>query len=253
MSRRPLHRTITDDLRLGIRSGVYPPGAQLPSESELQLRYGVARGTVRQALASLRAEGAIAVRRGARPIVLSEPRAQSFAELISFTAWARSMGDEPGGRVVSLAREYATAEDSERVDVVVGDPVFRLVRVRLLGDAPVMVERTTFVAAVGVRVAAIDLEHDSIYERLAEDGVVFAHARHVISAIAADDEDSELLAVEPGTPLLRQIRRTTAPDGLPVEWSDDRYRADAVSFVLENSAATRHSGRVIASDSRGTA
>lgn len=245
MSATPLHRMIAEELREQIRGGALPPGAPVPSESELVARYGVARGTVRQALAALRAEGVITVRRGARAVVLAQPRAQTFSELLSFTAWARAVGDEPAGRVVSLRREYADGDDVLHLDLRPGEPVFRLVRVRLLGERPVMVERTTFVDAIGRRVAALDLEHRSIYEQLELDGIVFANARHVVSAIAADDEDAALLAIEPGTPLLRQLRRTTAPDGSPLEWSDDRYRGDAVSFLVENSAATRHSGRVI--------
>jgi GntR family transcriptional regulator len=240
-----MHLRITEAIRRAIRSGSYPPGSQLPSERELAEEFDVSRGTVRQALATLRAEGVVASRKGARGVVLSEPRAQSFSELLSFSAWARSLGEEPSGRVVELVRRYADAADAQRLDVPEGDPVFSLVRVRMLGGAPVMIERTTFVESVGRRVASVDLESDSIYARLGEHGVVFAQARHYVSAIPADAEDAELLGVEPGTPLLRQVRRTTSPEGVPLEWSDDRYLGDAVSFVLENSSGSRHAARVM--------
>jgi len=241
----PMHRRIAEALRRSIRSGVYPRGTQLPSERELAEEFDASRGTVRHALATLRSEGVIASRKGARGVVLSEPRAQSFSELLSFSAWARSVGEEPSGRVVALTRRYADATDAQRLDVEEGDPVFFLVRVRMLGSEPVMVERTTFIESVGRLVASVDLEADSIYARLAERGVVFAQARHYISAIGADAEDAQLLSVEPGTPLLSQVRRTTSPEGAPLEWSDDRYLGDAVSFVLENSSGSRHSARVI--------
>ena len=244
----PHHRRIAEALRRAIRSGVYPRGALLPSERELAEDFEVSRGTVRHALSTLRAEGVIASRRGARGVVLAEPREQSFSELLSFSAWARSLGEEPSGRVVELARRYADAADARRLDVDEGDPVFALLRVRMLGDAPVMIERTTFVESVGRLVATIDLESDSIYARLADLGVVFAQARHTVSAIAADTLDAQLLAVDPGTPLLRQIRRTTSPDGRAIEWSDDRYLGDAVSFVLENSSGSRNAARVIGAD-----
>ena len=241
----PQHRRIAEALRRAIRSGAYPRGTQLPSERELAEQFDVSRGTVRQALGTLRAEGVIASRRGARGVVLSEPRAQSFSELVSFSAWARSLGEEPSGRVVELVRRYADEADARRLDVAEGDPVFSLVRVRMLGGAPVMIERTTFVESIGRLVASVDLESDSIYARLADFGVVLAQARHYVSAIAADEDDAELLGIEPGTPLLRQVRRTTSPEGVPVEWSDDRYLGDAVSFVLENSSGSRHATRVI--------
>jgi len=245
---QPRHRAIAEALRGAIRAGTYERGTQLPSERELMAEFAVSRGTVRQALATLRAEGVVAVRKGARGIVLDEPRAQSFSELVSFSAWAHSLGEQPGGRVVELGRRYASPLDSRRLDVRDGDPVFSLLRVRTLGDAPVMIERTTFVESIGRLVAAVDLESDSIYARLAEQGIVFAQARHYVSAIAADEEDAALLEIETGVPLLRQVRRTISPDGQPLEWSDDRYVGDAVSFVLENTSGSRHAARVIASE-----
>ncbi|HVP75801.1 MAG TPA: GntR family transcriptional regulator [Gaiellaceae bacterium] len=241
----PRHRQIADALRRSIRAGVYVRGGQLPSERELAEEFEVSRGTVRQALATLRSEGVVVSRKGARGVVLSEPRAQSFSELLSFSAWARSLGETPGGRIVELARRYADADDATRLDVRSGEPVFSLVRVRMLGGTPVMIERTTFIESVGRLVAGVDLESDSIYARLAEQGIVFAQARHYVSAIVADAEDAALLEVAEGTPLLRQVRRTTSPEGFPLEWSDDRYLGDAVSFVLENSSGSRHAARIM--------
>ena len=213
--------------------------------------FDVSRGTVRHALATLRAEGVVAVRKGVRAIVLDEPRAQSFSELLSFSAWARSIGETPGGRVIELTRRYADELDARRLDVQEGDAVFSLVRVRTLTGVPAMVERTTFLESIGRRVAAVDLESESIYARLAEQGVVFAQARHYVSAIAADEQDASLLEIDIGRPLLRQVRRTISSDGQPLEWSDDRYIGDAVSFVLENTSGSRHAARVITAE--GTA
>ena len=118
----------------------------------------------------------------------------------------------------------------------------------MLSGTAVMIERTTFVESVGRLVAALDLNPDSIYARLAEVGVVFAQARHTVSAVAADAVDADLLGVPAGTPLLRQTRRTTSPEGRPIEWSDDRYLGDAVSFVLDNSSGSRNAARIVGGD-----
>jgi GntR family transcriptional regulator len=242
----PRHRAIAEELRAAIRTGVYPLGSQLPSELALSRRYGVARGTVRQALAALKAEGAVLSRRGARGTVLAEPRAQSFSQLISFSLWARSLDEIPSGRVVSLAGHLSDEVDAQRLALTPGDPIFRLVRVRFLGPRAVLIERTTFPDTVGRLVAALDLERGSIYQELAQQGIEFANARHVVSAITADQEDAALLTIEVGVPLLRQLRRTISPAGEPLEWSDDRYRGDAVSFVVDNSSSASHAGYSIA-------
>ncbi|MEV4832048.1 GntR family transcriptional regulator [Micromonospora sp. NPDC049257] len=48
---------MADELRHRMMSGAIPPGSLLPSEATLMAEFSVARGTVREALALLRAEG----------------------------------------------------------------------------------------------------------------------------------------------------------------------------------------------------
>ncbi|WP_363321342.1 winged helix-turn-helix domain-containing protein [Saccharomonospora sp.] len=59
-----LWEQVADDLRADIKSGRLAPGSRLPNELELATIYGVARVTIRNALASLRREGLIIVTRG---------------------------------------------------------------------------------------------------------------------------------------------------------------------------------------------
>ena len=241
-----LYRKVAEDIKAAIAGGEYPPNTRLPSEAELAQRYGVSRGTVRQAFAALRADGIIASRRGARRVVIGGPRVQSFGELLSFSRWARAIGEEPSGRVVSLDRRPATEAEAERLGLPPDSPVYYLVRVRLLSGRPVMVERACYPGQVGALVAGLDLERDSITEGLEELGVVFADAEHVIDAVAASAEDSRWLDVRAGAPLLRERRLTTDRSACPVEWSDDRYLGTATAFSVRNSvsvnALSRRSG-----------
>ena len=157
----------------------------------------MSRGTIRQAFAALRADGVIASRRGARRVVIGGPRVQSFGELLSFSRWARAMGEAPGGRVVTLQRGPSKPAEAERLAIPPGEPIYRLVRVRLLSGRPVMVERGAYPDRVGELVAGMDLETGSITERLEELGIVFADAEHVIDAVPASAEDARLLGVQP--------------------------------------------------------
>ncbi|MGY0235268.1 GntR family transcriptional regulator [Longispora urticae] len=227
-------RDLAAELRAAITDGTYPPGSRLPSESELAERHDVSRGTVRQTFALLRADGLIASHQGARRTVLAAPRVQSFAELRSFSLWARSLGETPAGRKIALVRREASP--GER-DALGEDRIHHLTRVRLLSGRPVMIERTAYVDRVGALVAGIDTDTESICERLGELGIVFAHAEHTLDAVPADEEDAALLGCAPGTPLLRERRRTTDPDGRPLEWSEDRYLGDAVAVTVHNSVA----------------
>ena len=62
----PLYRRIAADLSATIQAGELPPGHLLPSEADLAARYGVSRGTARQALLTLDAAGLIETRQGCR-------------------------------------------------------------------------------------------------------------------------------------------------------------------------------------------
>ncbi|MEU1269380.1 GntR family transcriptional regulator [Streptomyces sp. NPDC005799] len=230
------HEEIADELRRAIDREEYTVGARLPSETELAARFDVSRGTVRQAVAALTTEGLIGSRQGARRVVLASRRSQSFAELRSFAQWAHAMGREATGHVV--AQEYlpATAQDSARLQLREGTPVLHVLRVRGLDGEPVLLERTVYADWIAPAVETIDPDAPSVTQRLyASTGLVFAYGEHVIDAVAAGAQDAELLGIRRTSPLLRVRRVTTTREGRPVEWSDDRYRSDAVSFSVHNS------------------
>ncbi|MBW8794358.1 MAG: GntR family transcriptional regulator [Streptomyces sp.] len=201
------HEEIADELRRAIDREEYTVGSRLPSETDLAAEYGVSRGTVRQAVAALTAEGLIGSRQGARRVVLASRRSQSFAELRSFAQWAKAMGREATGHVVSQEYRPATQEDAVRLQLPLGTPVLHVLRVRGLDGEPVLLERTVYADWISPAVEAIE----------------------------PDCPSAELLGIRRTSPLLRVRRVTTTREGRPVEWSDDRYRSDAVSFSVHNS------------------
>ena len=210
----------------------------------------MSRGTIRQAFAALRADGVIASRRGARRVVVGGPRVQSFGELLSFSRWARAIGEVPSGHVESLDQRPARPAEARRLGLEPGTPVYHLVRVRLLSGRLVMIERATYPLTVGALVARMDLARESITERLEGLGIVFTDAEHVIDAVAATDDDARLLGVPPSTPLLRERRLTTDRAAQPVEWSDDRYLGTEAAFSVRNSVAVNALSRTSAASLR---
>ena len=231
----PAHVRLADALRAAITSGELLPGDALPGDAALMDATGLARGTVRQAVAALRAEGLVRTRQGARTTVLSRPRLQPFSELLSFSAWARQIGAEPSARVVELGRRAVDDRLADELRVERGAPCWTLLRIRLLDGRPVLVERAVYPEAIGALLVEADLERGSVYEALAASGVVVASGHHRISATAADDDDAALLGLRVGAPVLRQERTVFAADGAPIEFSDDRWRGDAIVLDAANS------------------
>ncbi|MGU3401111.1 FadR/GntR family transcriptional regulator [Brucellaceae bacterium D45D] len=77
--------TISDSLRQTILSGTISPGERLPSELELSRLHSVSRTVVREAIATLRSERLVDVRKGAGVFALEPPRLTSggFGDLDS--------------------------------------------------------------------------------------------------------------------------------------------------------------------------
>ncbi|ROQ99631.1 GntR family transcriptional regulator [Streptomyces sp. 2132.2] len=228
---------IAEALRTAILSGEYAVGAQLPSESDLAARWSASRGTVRQAVATLAAEGLIGSRQGARRIVLRHERRHSFGELNSFAQWAEGLGQEVTSRFLSRVRRPATAEEAERLALAPGTEILSVLRLRLLDGEPTMVERTAFADWVAAPVEAMPPDVRSVMDRLANDSGIVAHyGEHLIDALSAGSEDARLLEIRRGSPLLRQRHVSATATGRPIEWTDDRYRAGSVTFSVSNSA-----------------
>ncbi|MFB7588714.1 GntR family transcriptional regulator [Streptomyces sp. NPDC056169] len=235
----PLHRAIEATLRQRIRSGEIRIGEPLPSESQLCEEFSASRGPVRQALASLREEGLIGGGQGKRTVVLDAVPAQPFESFLSFTRRAEMTGYAPGQRLQEIARRRPEPEVAAALQIDPDELAVQLLRLRLLDGRPAMLERMTYTAPVGRLLIDADLDAGSIYALLTGQGVDLHSARHTFDAVAADAVDAQLLDVPEGSPLLRERRLTTDSQGVPIEWSDDRYRPDVATITVTNTRSSR--------------
>ena len=234
----PIHVRVADELRGRIQRGELVPGAALPSEARLCEEFGASRGTIRSALAALRHEGLIDGSQGRPPVVRDAVASQPFENLLSFTAWAEQLGRTPGQRTIEVALRAVSGIAAHELGLEPGILGVDILRVRLLDGEPVMVERSTFVEPVGRLLFDFDPDCGSIYAHLTAEGVDLRSARHTFDAVLAGELDAELLGVPVGAPLLRERRRATSADGTPLEYGDDRYRPDRVTFTIDNSLPT---------------
>ncbi len=211
--------------------------AALPTERELAARYNVSRATVRQALWGLEESGAVYRVQGAGTFVADKTVSKSLS-MTSFSEDMAARGLRPGSRVVAADEIPATEAVAESLRITVGEPVARVVRLRLANDLPMCLE-TVYLPAD--RVPGL-LNHDltgSLYEVLAEHhGIRLVRAHQVVTAIAVDGADAALLGVAPGTPAL-QIRRLGLDQrDRPTERTTSIYRADQydITFAVRREA-----------------
>jgi GntR family transcriptional regulator len=208
--------------------GAGRPGDALPTERDLADRLATSRTTVRQAIAELVTEGRLDRTQGSGTFV-AEPLLVEVQQLTSFTD---DLG--PGrvaNRVLSVSAVPADAEAAAALGVEPGTEVCCVERVRLVDGVPLAVEHAQLAGALpGL---ADELEaRGSLYATLREvydRGV--DEVRDAVQSRLADPREAELLAVEPGHPLLVVRRHSHTADGRPVEWTRSVYRGDRFTFV----------------------
>ena len=94
-AREPAHQACEHALRAAVLDGRFAPGQRLPPERELAVTLGVSRLTLRAALATLTAQGVVAVRHGSGYVVQDVRRTGGPDLLPALTRLAEDEGDLP--------------------------------------------------------------------------------------------------------------------------------------------------------------
>ena len=225
---QPKYRLLHDALGALIRD--LPAGSGMPTERELCERFGVSRGTVRQALDHLEAEQRIYRHQG-RGTFVAGPKMDHLLELSSHTALFRARSMEPGSRLIGVSRVPAPVEVAAMLALAEGEEILQIERVRLADDEPLAVEVLHLAARHFDGIAAVLGESQSLYELLrARFGVELAWAEETIEAALSPCREASLLGIPAGAPVLVLCRQSFDAIGRPVEFVRSFYRADKFRF-----------------------
>ncbi|MDQ1606236.1 MAG: GntR family transcriptional regulator, N-acetylglucosamine utilization regulator [Microbacteriaceae bacterium] len=231
---RPLWQQSADSIAKDIRAGIYLPGARLPAERELCQVLGVSRVTLRKGLASLAADGVIVVADGRGWFVPDPPaslrpdaqRREWPTTLESFGETAERMDLVATSTVLLREIRAATIDEAEELGIVPGMPLFRLVRVRMLGGMPIARDESSLPAALIDGILDVDFTTASLYATLERAGIVPSIAETTIEARAADESLAEHLGVDLHSPTLTLHQLVTDLGSRPVLSSTIRYAGD---------------------------
>lgn len=117
------------------------PGDQLPTEPELSEQFGVSRSTIREALKLLEQDGLVNAIQGRGRFVsaLGSLRIERPVTIYeSITEMLQALGYTVTNVVLSVDETLADAHVAQELGIAEGDPVIKLVRLRLGGDEPMV-------------------------------------------------------------------------------------------------------------------
>lgn len=194
------YEALAKTLRNRIRSGLYPLGFKLPSETELMDETGFSRSTVRRALQVLVDDGLLRKERGRGTFVAHVPTLdENEMAFTSFTSKTEASGNVATTRVVDAGRIEGTGKIAEFFGVAPGSTLIRLVRLRHLDDMPFCIE-TTYLPPVFAALIDEDLE-----------GSLYATIRRLFHcAPGRGNKTFEVCFANPNEAFLLDVPRDTA-------------------------------------------
>jgi GntR family transcriptional regulator len=234
----PLYVQLREALRTEIEVRGLHPGDRIPTEAELEARYGVSRSTIRQAVGDLEAEGLLRRIQGKGTFVAA-PKIQHHPVLTSFSDLLRGQGYRPSHRLLTSVVVEGPAEVVQGLHLDDAAACRHLERVLAADGDPVGVSRTWLpLDVLGAHDRAIAQgasEGRSLYELLAEASpdLVPARASETIDPALAGEAEAELLGCAPGTPLLFIRRSSWTASDLPLEWTELRFVPGRYQYRVE--------------------
>lgn len=227
MSRTYMYQQVADELRARIARGEFRRGQVLPTEVELGAEYATSRLTIRRALAILREEQLLQSRRGFGWFVATRPLEHTLRRLGNIEQQVARTGRSPERSIRHFGLERA---QGAAADVLGVEEVLRIDRLNK-ADEEVLAHSSAWVpATLGSGLSLGQVASTSLYDLLP---VEIGGARQRISAIAASEDDAELLGTPEGAPCLRSERIAHALDGTPVVYAIAVFAAHRTEFVVE--------------------
>jgi GntR family transcriptional regulator len=230
---RTIRDTVAQRIHELISSGQLGEDGRLPTERDLATQLGVSRTTVRQVLDRLEHEGAVYRRRGrSGGTFVNRPRVDiDFSYLAGIPAYLRAQGFRPGAHVVSARMVPADDTTAAALQIEPGTPIYDVIRIRLADEVRISLENARIPVTLAPDLLAQPLDN-SIYDLLTERyNVTCAKAIERMVAVLANHEQSELLGIKVGDPLMAIERVAFDLDDKPVEYSSDLFVGDRTTVI----------------------
>jgi len=216
---RPLYEEVRAQLTEGIAAGRWKAGEAIPSEAALAAHFGVAIGTLRKAVDSLVAQGALVRRQGKGTFVTAHDGRRLMFHFFHIVG-ADGAKAYPEVRTVSFERGRASGAEADALAVARDERVVRIRNVLSLSGRPVIVDDITLPASLfpGLTERIFTARDNTIYHLYqSRYGINVLRTDERLRATLAAGAAATLLEVAPGTPLLEVRRVALSFRDRPVE------------------------------------
>ncbi|MFV0395431.1 MAG: GntR family transcriptional regulator [Coprobacillaceae bacterium] len=231
------YRSIATAIEQKIISVEYKPGEMLPDQNQLAKEYKTARVTIQKAVKILIREGLIYSKRGSGTYVKKNVMMNSRSFHSDGTVGTSKRIDATQNivtKVISYDVRFPTEKESEILMIGVEQPIYDIIRLRIVDEEPLKLEHTILPVEVVPNLTK-EILLQSIYDYLINELKLHpSGASRVIRASKSTDLDKECLKSDIHDPILEVEQIVYLENGTPIEYSTSRSRYDAVEYILHN-------------------
>ncbi|MEQ3460957.1 GntR family transcriptional regulator [Enterococcus cecorum] len=234
-SKQPLYDQLVDLLKEKIETEL-EPNTKLESERELSNRYGLSRTTVRLALQELEKMGYIYRRHGKGTYVSDLSKsAKNITSSYSFTEQTKALGKTPKTVILEFETIEANKYFANKLQVSLGEPLYKMKRLRLADDEPMMLERTYLPVKKFWNLTQALLETKPLYDLFSQDYQQVVHiADEEFYASIVRNKDMAYLEIKEGSAVLNLVRTTYNIDNEVIEYTLSVARADQFHYQVRH-------------------
>ncbi len=225
--------SLRDAIAARITTGGLKPGDKLPSERRLQEDLAVARGTVREGLFQLEAEGVIYRRDRSGWYVSPPPVVYDPTRWEGFMSYVEAQGRIPATETIAANEVAADPLLADVFSRPPGAPLYVIRRRRYVDGRAVLVERLVVDAALAPDLLRFSFDQSLTSILKTEYGITVARNQVSMQPCALTGFEAEALRVKSGLPGLALQRRSYDAQGRVVEYDHEHWRHDAVRISVD--------------------
>lgn len=229
----PLYHQLAEELKEKIQSGRLPPHALISSETELCKKYGVSRGTVRQAMFGLIRDGLVYRKPGQGTFVTKLGVVQPVSRFYSFDRDMEEKGFEPSLRVIQKKIICPSRVVKKAMELDEGEKVYEIVRIRFANEEPVLLDISYLLEGLFLELEKEDLVTIPLYELIMRKyRVKISRVREAFEPFLINKVDARRLNVPVGS-LALLVKRTAYTGSRIFEFRRSIIRGDKCSYSVE--------------------
>lgn len=229
----PLYYQLKSFILNQIVTGIWKPGEQIPSETELCGQFQVSRTTIRQAINELVTQGKLKRTQG-RGTFVTQFNITKPLFITSFTEDMKQRGLKAVSKMLKFETSPPTSYVSSILNLKENEPVILVKRQRFADDQIMAIDNSYLPFNRFFPLLHEDLEKNSLYDILSKKfETIPCRSFSSIEAIACSAEYGALLDVKPDFPILYIVGTNFDQNDIPFEYSECFYRGDRFAFNVE--------------------